>query len=160
MNRVEFKALDSIIVIEFSGRPSVEAIDVVTETGQALEFKPGVFRGHLTQLLKGGTRCFVVDVSRYRVDTMVLGELVGMYKRIVTDYDGWLGIVQGDTHQTLFAATKLDTVFRLFDQRKDAIASAEAWRPNVPGPRETRREARPGLKLSQPRRGGQERSID
>ena len=129
MNRVEFKALGSTILIEFSGKPVIGGIDVVTETGEELENRPGVLKDHLKdhlmQLLENGKRRFVVDITRYTIDTAALGELVGMYKWIVSQRDGWLGIVKGSTQ--VFAVTKLDSILRLFDDQKDAIASAEAW---------------------------------
>ena len=126
MNRAEFKALDSTILIEFSGRTVTGGIDVVTETGEELENRPGVFKDHLMQLMENGNRRFVVDMTRYKIDTAALGELVGMYKWIVSR-DGWLGIVKGSTQ--VFAVTKLDSILRLFDDQKNAIASADAWRP-------------------------------
>ena len=131
-HRVEFKALGSIILIEFTGTPVVTPYYGVTETGQELECRPGAFRDHFMQLLENGTRRFVVNISRYTFDTMFAGELVAMYKRI-TQHDGWFGIVKGNTHDALFATMKLDTVFLFFDDQKDAIASAEAWRPHGNG---------------------------
>jgi anti-anti-sigma regulatory factor len=127
MNRAEFKVLGSTVLIEFSGRSVIGEIDVVTDTGEELKNRPGAFKDHLMQLMENGNRRFVADMTRYRIDTAALGELVGMYKRIVSQRDGWFGIVSGSKQDGLFAATKLDTVFLLFDDQKDAIAAAEAW---------------------------------
>ena len=75
----------------------------------------------------------VIDFHRTRdtsPDSAWMGELtVVVYKR-VTDANGWLGFVASSTTRDLFSHIGLDSVFRLFDSREDAIAGAKRWKPS------------------------------
>jgi anti-sigma B factor antagonist len=81
------------------------------------------FKERLVQLIEGGKKRIVVDLSQATfIDSTTLGVLVGGVKRL-RPAGGSLAIVCTDQNITkIFEITGLDRVFPIHDSREDALA--------------------------------------
>jgi len=82
------------------------------------------FKDYLTALIESESTKIVIDLSETEfVDSTVLGVLVSSLKKAMSR-DGDVRIVWGDnTESSMFYITRMDKVFKLFDNLEDAIQS-------------------------------------
>jgi anti-anti-sigma factor len=82
------------------------------------------FKDYLNNLIDNENSKIVIDLSECEfVDSTVLGVLVSSLKKAMTK-EGDLRIVWGDnTESSMFYITRMDKVFKLFDNLEDAIQS-------------------------------------
>ena len=82
------------------------------------------FKDYLNTLIEGNNPKIVIDLSECEfVDSTVLGVLVSSLKKAMSN-DGDVRIVWGDnTESSMFYITRMDKVFKLFDNLQDAVQS-------------------------------------
>ncbi len=82
------------------------------------------FKDYLNTLIEGNNTKIVIDLSECEfVDSTVLGVLVSSLKKSMSN-DGDVRIVWGDnTESSMFYITRMDKVFKLFDNLQDAVQS-------------------------------------
>ena len=82
------------------------------------------FKTFLNGIIDGGNTKMIIDLAECEfVDSTVLGVLVSSLKRAMSN-DGDVRIVWGDnTESSMFYITRMDKVFKLFDNLEDAIQS-------------------------------------
>ncbi len=109
----------SLAVREVAGHVVLEA------RGEVDIYTSAMLRERLIEVIDGGARQVVVDLSRVDfLDSSGLGVLVGALKRIRTA-DGDLNLVcASEKLLKIFRITALDRVFRLHDSVEAATAAA------------------------------------
>jgi anti-anti-sigma factor len=82
------------------------------------------FKTYLNTLIENGNTQIVIDLSECEfVDSTVLGVLVSSLKKAMSK-EGDVRIVWGDnTESSMFYITRMDKVFKLFDNLQDAVNS-------------------------------------
>jgi anti-anti-sigma factor len=82
------------------------------------------FKDYLNMLIEGNNTKIVIDLSECEfVDSTVLGVLVSSLKKAMGN-NGDVRIVWGDnTESSMFYITRMDKVFKLFDNLQDAVQS-------------------------------------
>ena len=82
------------------------------------------FKDYLNKMIENGDTKIVIDLAECEfVDSTVLGVLVSTLKKAMSK-DGDVRIVWGDnTESSMFYITRMDKVFKLFDNLEDAVQS-------------------------------------
>jgi anti-sigma B factor antagonist len=97
---------------------------VVEVQGEVDIYTSSVLRERLIELIDGGARRVVVDLSRVDfLDSSGLGVLVGGLKRLRTVEGELALVVVGDKLLKIFKITALDRVFTLYDSVEAATRS-------------------------------------
>jgi len=114
---IEVRHIESIVVLELSGRFSV----LEPQVKQLAE-----------RLIESGARYFIINLANVSyLDNFALGQLCWIYT-VVRNRRGDMKLLKPTPRiKQLLNITKLDTVFESFDREADAIASMPVVRTSV-----------------------------
>ncbi|MFH1198055.1 MAG: STAS domain-containing protein [bacterium] len=93
--------------------------------------KAASFKNYLTKVIEGGANKIIIDLSQCDfIDSTFLGALVASLKRVV-QMNGDLRLVWNSATQSeIFYLTRMDKVFKIFNELDDAIESFKQRRSN------------------------------
>lgn len=109
------------------GSRAVDGHTVVEVHGEVDVYTAPMLRERLIELISGGARSLVVDLSRVDfLDSTGLGVLVGALKRLRTAGGALALVCPKESLLKIFRITALDQVFTLYDTVEAATAGAAA----------------------------------
>ena len=107
------------------GSRAVGGHTVVEVHGEVDVYTAPMLRERLIELIRGGARSLVVDLSQVDfLDSTGLGELVGALKRLRTAGGVLVLVCPKESLLKIFRITALDQVFPLYDTVEAATAGA------------------------------------
>jgi anti-sigma B factor antagonist len=108
---IEIRHLDQTVILELTGRLSIFETDL---------------RAMAWEYVEDGARNFIIDLAKVEyVDSAGLGQLCWIYS-VSKNFDGTMVLLKPTARlKKLLNITKLDTVFKSFDDERDAVESLQ-----------------------------------